>query len=194
MTGYLRGLAVYGALGVVTVAGVYVVRENRALAEENRLLARRAVEPRPGLYVPAVEAATLDGTPVVLGQPGHRQLLFFFNHTCPYCRASLPGWNTIAARVAHEPAVAVFGVALDSAHVAAAYRSEHRLVFPVIAKRDPRLVGLYRVSAVPLVLVLDDGRMAYVRLGVLEAPRAIDSVVAAAQHKDSLGEHGKPRL
>jgi peroxiredoxin len=177
MTRYLRGLAVYVGLGVITAAGVHLVRQNRALAEQNRVLTRRAVEPRAGLYVPAVDAATLNGTPVVLGQRGRRQLLFFFNHTCPYCRASLPAWNTIAGRVAHEPEVAVFGVALDSTHVAAAYTAEHQLVFPVIAKRDVRLVSLYRVSAVPLVLVVDDGRVAYVRLGVLDAPLEIDSVV-----------------
>ncbi len=76
----------------------------------------------------------------------------------------------------------MYGVALDSAEAAAAYAGEHELKFPVVAKPDPRLAGLYRVSGVPLVLVVnEDGRMAYARLGVLESALAIDSVVAAAQ-------------
>jgi hypothetical protein len=70
---------------------------------------------------------------------------------------------------------------LDSTAVASAYAAEHRLRFAVIAKPEPRVAGLYRVSRVPLIEVVnEDGRMAYVRMGALESPVAIDSVVAAA--------------
>jgi peroxiredoxin len=181
MVRYSRELVVLAAIGVVVAAGTYLVRQNRTLADQNRLLARRAVEPRPGLFVPALKAATLDGDSVVLGQPGRRQLLFFFNHTCPYCRASVPAWNGIARRL-DRVAIELYGVALDSASIAAAYAAEQGFRFPVIAKPDPRLAGLYRVSGVPLVLLVNqDGRMAYARLGVLESAAAIDSVVAAAR-------------
>lgn len=182
MKSFLREMGIFLVLGVVTAGGVYLVRQNRTLTEQNELLARRAVEPRPGLFVPALEVATLEGTSVVLGEIGRRQLLFFFNSTCQFCRASVPAWNEIAALLESDPAVEVYGVALDSAEVAAAYAAEQGLRFPVIAKPEPRLVGLYRVSGVPLVLILnEDGRMAYARLGVLESPAAIDSVVAAAR-------------
>ena len=178
---YLRELLVLALIGVAAAAGTYLVRQNRTLAEENRLLARRAAEPRPGLFVPAVQAATLDGDSVVLGEPGRCQLLFFFNHTCPYCRASVPAWNAIARRL-DRAAVELYGVALDSASVAEAYAAEQGFRFPVIAKPEPRVVALYRVSRVPLVLLLNqDGRMAYARLGVLESPAAIDSVVVATR-------------
>jgi peroxiredoxin len=182
MKSFLREMGIFLVLGVVTAGGVYLVRQNRSLTEQNELLARRAVEPRPGLFVPALEVATLDGTSVVLGEIGRSQLLFFFNTTCQFCRASVPAWNEIAERLKETADIAVYGVALDSVARAQAYAEEQGLTFPVIAKPDPRLGGLYRVSGVPLVLITtDDGRMAYVRLGVLESPTAIDSVVAAAR-------------
>jgi len=190
MARYLKEVVVYVVLGVITAGATYLVRQNRALAEQNRLLARRAVDPRAGLYVPALDAATLDGTHIILGEPRRRQLLLVFNHTCPYCRASVPAWKAIAARLEDDPGITVYGVALDSTRVTAAYAAEHGLGFPVIAQRDPRLVGLYRVSAVPLVLVLDDGRMAYARLGILESPAAIDSVVAAARARRRVAGDG----
>ena len=72
-------------------------------------------------------------------------------------------------------------MALDSADTARAYAAAHGLRFPVIAALAPRLVGLYRVSSVPLILVVNEqGRMTYARLGVLDSA-AVDSVVAAAE-------------
>lgn len=189
----LKELIVYVVLGAITAAGVHVVRQNRTLAEENRLLARRAVDPRPGLYVPALDATTLDGTPVTLGQLRRRQVLFFFNHTCPYCRASIPAWNVIAARLEGHSAVRVYGVAFDSTTVASAYARQHGLRFAVIAKVEPRVAGLYRVSRVPLILVVnEDGRMGYVRIGVLESPLAIDSVVTAATGQRAAAPTSRP--
>ncbi|MGD2135757.1 MAG: TlpA disulfide reductase family protein [Gemmatimonadales bacterium] len=179
MIRYLREIAMLVVIGIVTVGAVYLIRQNRTLAEQNRLLARQAVDPRAGLFVPTLGATTLDGEPAVLGQLGRRQLLFFFNHTCPFCRASIPAWNAVARELDGD-SIAVFGIALDSAPVATVYATEQGLGFPVIAKPEPRLVGLYRVSGVPLILVVDDGRMTYARLGVLESPAAMDSVVVAA--------------
>lgn len=180
-TGRLRELGVYLVLGAITASTVYLIRASRALAEQNRLLARRAVDPRPGLYVPSLDATTLEGTRVVLGELGQRQVMFFFNRTCPYCRASLPGWNAIAARLGRDSGVRVYGIAFDSIRPAAAYAKDRNLRFPVVARPDPRMAGLYRVSRVPLVLVInEEGRMEYVRIGALEAQSAIDSVVRAA--------------
>jgi peroxiredoxin len=179
---YLKETVVLALIGVVTAGSVYLVSQNRALSDQNRLLARQAVEPRAGLYAPTLDAVTLDGDSVVLGQIGRRQLLFFFTHTCAYCRASVPAWNDIAQRLDVDGGLEVYGVALDSASIAAAYAAEQGLRFPVIAEPEPRLAGLYRVSGVPLVLILDeDGRMAYARLGVLESPAGIDSVVGAVR-------------
>jgi peroxiredoxin len=182
MARYLKELPVYLVIAVVVAGGVYLVRENHALRGENRELLRRAVEPRPGLYVPAVAAVMLDRQPVVLGRLGERQLLVFFDTTCPYCRASVPAWRQIAERLAGDSSLVIYGVALDSAAAVAAYAAEHRLRFPLIARPDPRLVTLYRVTDVPLVLVIDAAaRVAYARVGVLETALAVDSVLRAAE-------------
>lgn len=178
----LRELAVWVILGCVTAGGVYLVQQNQALANQNRVLARRAIEPHAGLFVPAYQAATLDGTPVTLGKLGDRQLLIFFRTTCPYCRASTPAWNTIAERLQRPTEIAVYGVALDSTGAAHAYAAERQLRFQVIARPDPRLVDLYRVSSVPLILVVNEqGRLVYARRGVVQSAAAVDSVVQAAE-------------
>jgi peroxiredoxin len=181
MARHLRQLPIYLVIAVIAAGGVYLVRENRTLADQNRDLLRRAVEPRPGLYVPEADAVTLDGRPVVLGQVGRRQLLVFFNTTCRYCRASVPAWRQIAERLVGDSGLAMYGVALDSAAAVTAYAAQHELRFPLMARPDPRLVALYRVAIVPLVLVVEDGRVAYARMGLLETAAAIDSVLHAAR-------------
>ena len=121
---------------------------------------------------------------MTLGAMGQRQILIFFRTTCPYCRASMPSFNALAAQLAPDSGIVMYGVALDSARAARSYAAEHALRFPVIAEPALRLVGLYRVSSVPLILVLNEqARMAYVRLGVLDSVAAVDSVVQAAEHR-----------
>ena len=121
---------------------------------------------------------------------GQRLILIFFRPSCPYCRASMPSFNALAAQLAPDSGIVMYGVALDSARAARSYAAEHALRFPVIAEPALRLVGLYRVSSVPLVLVLNEqGRMTYVRLGVLDAPAAVDSLARAAHyHRPTVGK------
>jgi hypothetical protein len=94
----------------------------------------------------------------------------------------MPAFNAIAKRLAPDSQIAIHGVALDSARAAGVYVTEHGLRFPVLAELAPRLVGLYRISGVPLILVVNEqGRLAYVRLGVLQSAAAVDSAVTAAE-------------
>jgi len=182
MKSVLRETAVWVLLGAITASWVYLVQQNRALEDRNRMLARRAIEPHAGLFVPSYPVTTLTGIPVTLGAVGHRQVLVFFRTTCPYCRASTQAFNAIAERLAPHSQIPVYGVAMDSAPAARAYAAEHGLRFPIIAQQSPRLVGLYRISSVPLILVVNEqGRLAYARLGLLQSATAVDSVVTAAQ-------------
>ncbi len=182
MAPFLREVSVWMLLGGITAGGVYLVQQNRALTGQNRRLAREVVEPRAGLFVPEYPVTTIDQAPVTLGAVGQRQVLIFFRTTCPYSRASTPAWNAVAARLQDHPEISVYGVALDSADATRTYGADHQLRFPLIARPDPRLIGLYRVSGVPLIVVVsEEGRMAYARLGVLDAAAAVDSVVTAAR-------------
>lgn len=171
-----------GLLGC-SVLVVLLAIENRQLTRRNEVLLRRTTGPYPGMIVPTVRSATLAGDTVVLGdatETGARQLLLIFNTRCEFCRASLPAWERLAATV-REPGVTpteVVGVSLDSVGPTRQYAAEHRLGYPVafLSAKDP---VLYRAQMVPTLLLLDRyGRTIYARRGLLDAPAAIDSVIA----------------
>ena len=180
-----REAGVLAVLGLVAAAGAYALRTQRVLKQENERLTR-LLEPHPGVYVPEISLASTHGDSVILGQVGRRQLLFFFNTTCPHCRASLPAWNRIAEAVETDDALDVLGVAFDDRGPAEAYVEQQGIRFTVVSGADARVAGLYRITGVPtVVLIHPSGRMAYARLGPLEAPAAVDSVLAAIRGTDS---------
>ena len=179
-----REVVILAFLGLLAGGGAYLVRKNLQLEERNEDLTRLAFGPRAGLFVAEVPAPSLAGESVVLGEMGKPQLLFFFNTTCLHCRASLPNWNRVAAALESESTVAVYGVAFDELEAAQAYVNQQGIRFPVVAKPDPRLAGLYRIHGVPAIILINDrGRMAYARVGPLDTPLATDSVLAAARTK-----------
>lgn len=180
MVGAAKELGIWLLIATVFAAGVYVTRDNRQLRTQVAALSRQVREPRAGLFVPPYEAETLDGDRAELGRLGERQLLFFFNTSCQHCRASLPAWRQIAAELEGDSAVRVYGVALDSVDATIAYTSDNPLGFPVVARPDPRLAAYYRVGGVPAVILVDEnGRMGFARLGRLDTRTAIDSVLTA---------------
>lgn len=167
-------------LAAATLLVIALAVDNRRLSKRYEELLRVATEARPGMYVPTFEGVTIDGDTLTIGEarPGHRQLLFFLTTTCPYCRASIPAWNELAATAPAD--VTVAAVALDSASLVEAYRRERGLEVPVLVVTDRRLGALYRVNRVPLTMLLDDaGRVLLARIGELSDPAAIDSVRSA---------------
>lgn len=116
---------------------------------------------------------------------GSGQLLFLFTTTCPYCRASLTGWNRIATDLADDTDVQVLGIAVDQGEEGvdvARYQATHGLRFPVLGFPHPKLEALYRARTVPLVVLLDaDGQVLWSRVGALETQAAIDSVLVAVR-------------
>lgn len=175
--GLVRELLIWGLIALAVAFGVNTWRVNSGLKSRVQELARQATDPIPGTYVPQIHASTTDGEPAVLGREGELQLLFFFNETCPYCRASTPAWKVIADAV--QGGVRIYGVSFDSAAAAATYRQAHDLPFPVISRPSARFVAVYRVPSVPLVMaVRPDGRIGYSRKGLMETGVAVDSVVS----------------
>lgn len=167
--------ALVGALGA----------QNRSLEQRMVEVVRRAAEPRPGIFVPEINATTIAGDPIVVAggmEPGEHQVLAFFTTTCPYCRASMPSWKDLAARLAEDRTSKFIGIAVDSAHLAQAYVSEHGLAFPVVVLNHPKYVQFFRVRGVPEILVLrHDGQVAFARIGIMESAAAIDSVIDAVR-------------
>lgn len=170
-------------LTVVVSVGllVRVAQGKQAAEERERRLFDRARNPRAGLYVPIYETISSAGEDVRLGQPepGTRQVLLFFNTTCPYCLNSVPTWNALTDLAESRDDVTAIGVALDSTHLVTAYRGDHDLRYPVVELRDPRFTRLFRVTTVPLTMVIEpDGRVAYVRRGQFASQMLVDSVRA----------------
>lgn len=180
----LRRLLLPGALVVACLLVLALSIQHRALRDRLDRVVRRATRPHPGLYVPTVRVARLEGDTVTVGEAGphQRQLLLVFTTTCPYCRASLPAWKQVAAAAqptSGSPPVTVYGVSLDSADVTLAYRDAHALPFPIV-RFTSKLPDLYRFWSVPTIVLLDEtGRILYARHGVLTTRTGIDSVIAA---------------
>jgi len=164
------------ALSLATGMVVSLARSNQGLVLERNQLFRVATQAHRGMYVPRVDATTLSGTSIVLGEPGRRQLLYFFTTTCPYCLASVPVWKDLVTEAARSD-VQVVGVAMDSAAHVERYRSDHGLTFPIVLLDDDRIAALYRATRVPLTLLVSEtGRVEHARTGELTNAAAIDSV------------------
>ena len=174
-------------LGLVAAAALVVVLslKLRDLRERYSRLYDRATYPYAGMFVPTFQASTLAGEPVTVGgspvSAKERQVLFVFTTRCQYCKASLPAWRELAARLdtMRSPRVRVYGISLDSTEVTRKYVAQNRLPFPVVEFPEKKLAAIYRTQAVPVTVVLDeDGRMLHSHLGQISDRKSIDSVLA----------------
>ncbi len=78
-------------------------------------------------------------------------------------------------------------VSLDSLEASRAYAMEHELAFSVVNLVQRRAQSLFHLQRVPQVLILNDqGRVAFTRLGVVESEAALDSIVTAVRDTSSL--------
>jgi len=179
----LKPLLQPAALTAAAILVVVLALRVKSLNRENEELFRRLTRPQAGMYVPAFASATTDGGEVSVAGHGHaRQVLFVFNRTCPFCRASIPAWTRIGAEAeAANGRGAAVGVSLDPPDSARAYAARHGLRYPVAVFPDRRTTALYRTRAVPVTMVVDSGgRVLYARIGELKEGPAADSVRAAA--------------
>lgn len=179
----LKPLLLPAALAVASILVVVLALRVRRLNGENAELVKYATQPRAGMFVPAFSSATTDGVEMSVATPRRgRQVLFVFNHTCPYCRASIPAWTRIAAEAeAAGGRGAAAGLSLDAPDTTRAYVARHGLRYPVVAFPDRRTAALYRTRLVPVTMVVDSsGRVLLARIGELREGPAMDSVRVAA--------------
>ena len=176
-----RSLLVPLALAAAAALVVILSLRVRSLKAENEELFRRLTRPYAGMYVPPFAAPTTDGGAVEVAR-GRRQVLFVFNATCEFCRASIPAWSRIAAEAeAAGGRGAAVGLSLDTPDTARAYAARHGLRYPVAVYPDRRTEALYRTRTVPVTMVVDSaGRVVLARIGELREGPAADSVRAAA--------------
>jgi peroxiredoxin len=177
------------ALTAAAIVVVALARQKQSLEARYRELAARLDHPYVGMYVPVIRVPSVQGDPVRIGDPGEgeRQVLLVFDTNCPYSRASLPWWNALAHRLAGDTRVQIYGVSSDSLEASRAYMLEHKLAFPVVSLTELRAQALFHLQLVPQTLILnDEGRVVFTRLGVVESEAALDSIFAAAQDTSSL--------
>ena len=184
-----RSIFVWIALLAASVLVALLGWQNRGLRADRDWLTDRAAYAYPGMYVPVVETTALDGAKLALGEPaGERQILFFFNHTCKYCRASAPTVAETARAIRKEfgDRVAVIGVCQCDAAQAQAFVRAHGFDFPVALLNAPRELMLYRARGVPLLLAIDrDGRVRHAIQGVFDTREQVDDLLAELRRKDA---------
>jgi peroxiredoxin len=186
-----RILPVAALVAAAALVVVLAVQKRRLDTEVGDLRARymQALrEPIRGMYMPAFATSTLDGAPATIGQApaAGRQVLLVYTTTCQFCLASLPAWKQIKSTLDTLSTVKaqVYGVSLDSIEVTRRYSARHALPYPTVRFPEEKLVSMYRAGAVPVTLVLDEeGRTIYSRVGQVSEPVVIDSVIAAVKWK-----------
>jgi peroxiredoxin len=177
------------ALAAAAVLVVVLGQQKRDLisqVEQTQLQLRRATtEPTRGMYMPAFQAAPLEGgAAATIGElPAEgRQVLLMYTTTCPYCLSSIPAWKQLTSAVDTMTSVraTVWGVSLDSVDATRQYITKHGLPYSTVRFPNDKVAAMYRAGTVPVTLVIDEnGRTIYSRTGELKEKIAIDSVIAA---------------
>lgn len=172
-------------VAVATMALVLVALlalQNQSLKADLEDLRYRSVRSSAGEYVPSFGAVTMAGDTlqVVTGRPGASQVLAMFTTTCASSRASIPAWNRLADLLAARGS-ALIGIALDSKESVQEVRGTWDLRFPVVEFPDEPTRRMYRGGWVPATIVVDgEGGTLYVRMGTLEDPAHVDSILRVA--------------
>jgi peroxiredoxin len=173
-------------LGVVIVAVTVCVLglQNRKLRSEQRAILHRFLQPHPGMLVPEFVARSLRGDTVTVGTTSDdsRQVLFFFSTSCVHCTKSLPHIAWLSDSLSSTPALRsrVIAIAMDSGAPLRRFVDSTGFRIPVFEMPSSRLGLLYRVRAVPQVIVLDSsGHTVYARAGSLASSGAMDSILSA---------------
>ncbi len=177
-----RRTSILTALSLIALSGATLGLSERLskLSKAYQELRRQATLPHRGFLLPTFTAGTVSGDSLVIGPPKGRQLIFEFNATCPYCRATLPTWKTLADSARRLPqGIQVLGISLDSVPRAREHVVAEQLAFPVVTFPTRKMRRLSRAGTLPQTLVLDDdGLVIYAHAGVV-TPSVLDSIYQA---------------
>ncbi len=181
----LTALSVAVVLGTVTLQAF----ETRQLRTSVREWRRRAQWPAVGFGFPPLTVRTLEGATRVVGAgPMRTQVLAVFTSSCPYCRASLPVWRSLATGLDSLQDAEMVWLSLSPRDSTIRYAAEQRLPMDrVVLEPDAALLRAARIRGVPLTLVVDSGGIVrYVHAGVFTQLQA-DSIVLAARAPRAVG-------
>jgi peroxiredoxin len=137
------------AAGLVLVLAV----QNRSLRAQHQALGEVLASPQPGMWIPVLDAETIHGGWLTVGEASGPQVLLFFTTTCEYSRASLPLWAALHRRVAADATAEVVGVSFHDREATLAFVRELEVPFPVVTFPHRRWAELFRIRGVPQVIV-----------------------------------------
>ncbi|MEN5039501.1 TlpA disulfide reductase family protein [Stenotrophomonas sp. TWI1149] len=171
----------YGSFALIIVLAALMTAlavQNRQLRQEQALLVSKveqiskAAHGLPeGAQPEALDTTALDGQAVTLAGPASgRQVLYFFSPACKYCLASVPQIQALdaAGRNNGNRAFEMLGVSLPPHETAADYARQHGFDFPVVNDTDDRIRQRYTATMVPMVVVIQDGKVIYRHVGQLK--------------------------
>src|SRR6266850_4315824 len=142
------GWCLGAALVLESALMMVLVHRLQNLSIEYQKLHLLSVLPHPGTVVPTFRTAALSGDSVTVGEAPDSnvgQLIFIFNTTCPYCKATIPVWKAMADSVARlERRVMVLAISLDSVSITRQYTRTHDLRYLVVTFPQRKLERLYR--------------------------------------------------
>jgi len=154
---------IIGALCAAAALVVVLAQQNARLRET---LHDQAPQPRVGDWVPSYSTTRSDGSPLTLGESTAPQLLYFFQPKCPHCIASEAAISRVAARLRDSPSVQFLGVSAAPDAELAAYQQGRSEPFPIAHLDTKKMFSLFRVSAVPTLLLVDrEGNVRYSHAG-----------------------------
>jgi peroxiredoxin len=153
-------------IGTLCTAAALVV----VLAQQNAMLREtlheQAAQPRVGDWVPSYLATRSDGTPLSLGESTPPRLLYFFHPKCPHCIASEAAISRVAAQLRDSQSVEFLGISAASNVELATYEHGRSNPFPTAHLDTKKMFSLFRVSAVPTLLLVDrEGTVRYSHAG-----------------------------
>ncbi|MET0225323.1 MAG: thioredoxin-like domain-containing protein [Dokdonella sp.] len=82
-------------------------------------------------------------------------MLYFFHRQCPHCIASEAAISRIAARLRGSPSLQFVGISAASDGELDAYRRTSAGPFPLAQLDANKMFSLFRISALPTLLLVD---------------------------------------
>ncbi|RDZ26437.1 redoxin family protein [Lysobacter silvisoli] len=177
------------ACALIAVLGV----QNRQLRYDYAALIEDTVRPPVGGWLPSAQAEVLGGGRLTLGRTGgERQVLYFFDPTCPVCEASVPAILELSGALQRAAGGAqLVGVARQEQAGLDGYLRARGFAFPV-ALSTPRIRALFHLRRVPLLVVVDrDGRVVYSHAGLIDTKEQVPTILTAlrATERHAMPQH-----
>lgn len=158
---------------------IVLALQKRQLSNALRLAMQDLKTAYRGFYVPETHVHDIDGADLVVGglRPSAKQLVIYFSTTCPYCRASVGVWRSMADRLTAGGLGRAVALRVDSASDSTSRVFFGTRAVEVAPLADQRTAAIIHASAVPQTIVLDSvGRVAFAHAGLMTSAVA-DSIL-----------------